>query len=117
MVFRHDQDIIVGPEHDHERRNALEWVRGADGVLLSDYDKGFLTREFVAQVAELCRRCGIPCVADAKREPEFYAGCILKGNEEWAKKYAAEIDEYNGIIIVTRGSLPPIMRDNRAKQT
>lgn len=105
VVFRHDNDIIAGPEHDHERKQALEWVRQSDGVLLCDYAKGFLTPSYIAQVTELCRRCGVPCVADVKRGPEMYAGCITKCNDEWYIKYGMA-------SVVTRGALSPSVSGN-----
>jgi len=115
IVFRHDLDMLVGVEYDQTRQNALEWVGCASGVLLSDYDKGFITPEYIANIAGLCQQRGTPCVADCKRAPNVYAGCVLKGNEEWAKKYAAELEQFNGDVIITRGNLPPIVRCGRGK--
>jgi len=87
---------------------ALEMVNCADAVLLSDYDKGFLTPEFIAEVVSLCAKRGTPCIADCKRAPEVYAGCVLKGNEDWCFKHIA-----NGVlsaqIVMTRGPRKPVL--------
>ena len=85
IVFRHDDDgsksRVDNYRWSHEL--ALEMVRFADGVLLSDYDKGFLTPAFIRDVAATCKRRGASCVADVKREPGLYEGCVLKGNANW----------------------------------
>ena len=88
-------------------RHALEMVGCADGVLLSDYDKGFLTLEFIREVVGLCKRRGVPCVADAKRAPEVYVGAILKGNSAWRRRYGSpDMVETNG------GDTPMIYHGN-----
>lgn len=116
IVFRWDQDRKCDTiKYAWAYALGLELVQCSDAVLLSDYDKGFLTTDYIKRVSDACKKRNIPCIADCKRSPEVYEGCILKGNEAWASKYAAEIDVYNGIIIITRGTLPPIVRDNRAK--
>jgi bifunctional ADP-heptose synthase (sugar kinase/adenylyltransferase) len=97
ILFRHDHDVFAREEHDQARRAALEWAGQAHGVLLSDYDKGFLTVELISQVTELCWRRGVPCVADVKRDRGTYTGCITKANEDWYLKH--------GIAsVVTRGA-------------
>lgn len=103
IAFRHDCDVIAGPEYNNDRGYCLNCVEQADGVLLCDYDKGFLTPQLILKIAERCRRRGIPCVADVKRDPSLYSGCITKANEEWYLKY--------GIAsVVTRGQCLPSVR-------
>lgn len=107
IVFRHDlEGRGRGGNYDSERVRALEWAGCASGVLLSDYDKGFLTPEFIRQVADLCRRRGVPCVADCKRAPSTYAGCILKGNEEYWRTRSSLKNLESGAVI-TGGSHSP----------
>ena len=36
-------------------------------VLVSDYDKGVCGEEFMTRMVELCRRKGVPVIADPKR--------------------------------------------------
>jgi bifunctional ADP-heptose synthase (sugar kinase/adenylyltransferase) len=113
IVFRHDYELNT----IERNRNEYEWARTdaidaiqhagtvlhAGAVLLSDYDKGFLTPEFIREVAVLCKERGIPCVADCKRTPEVYDGCILKGNEAYHLKYGRQLP-INGQVVITHGN-------------
>lgn len=85
VVFRYDDETMLNRGEDYEwiRSYALGAVERCDAVLLSDYDKGFLTKEFVQEVSRICCKRNIPCVADCKRPPEFYGGCTLKYNREY----------------------------------
>ncbi len=91
IVFRHDDDgpPRCGTEYEWERKLALEMASHADAVLLSDYDKGFLTPYFIKEMAALCKARRVPCVADAKRAPEVYENCIIKGNYAWYEKFGS----------------------------
>lgn len=97
------------------RFRAVNMSEKVDGVLLSDYGKGFLTPGLVRRVVGICQRRGIPCVADCKREPKLYAGAILKGNTEWRKQYIAPFHvpntkEIPEIYVITQGHIPPYGR-------
>jgi len=115
IVFRADgnellpsQACIRGDRYQWSRDLALEMLPYASGVLLSDYDKGYLTPEFIAAVVTECKRRGIPCVADCKRAPELYAGCILKGNFEWFDKYINVMDSPPpNSLTITNGPADP----------
>lgn len=97
IVFRADDDghtvshsFTAPPKRESyqwARDLAMEMVNQADAVLLSDYDKGFMTPEFIAQVVCVCKKRGIPCVADCKRNMRIYDGCILKGNAAYWGSY------------------------------
>ncbi len=86
-----------------------------DAVLLSDYDKGFLTPEFIRKIIDSCNQRNIPCIADVKREPELYGGAVIKCNEEYQRKYNKSLSclvhdsdmPYN--LVVTAGQLTPII--------
>lgn len=113
IVFRHDDDIetnYIFIQNNHQQYyrweipRALKAIETAGAVLLSDYDKGLLTPEFIQQVATKCKKHNIPCVADCKRAPEVYKGCVLKGNNDyWLKHSYPE----NSIIVRTRGNYKP----------
>lgn len=110
ICFRHDHDVHAGDgdEYAPTRKVVLEWVDGASGVLLCDYDKGFLSPDLINRVAEACRRRRIPCVADVKRGPDTYAGCITKANEAWYLRH--------GIAsVVTRGGDSPAVSGTSVK--
>lgn len=86
-VFRHDDDT-VDFDTDLFRLEAMlileRW--NPDAILISDYDKGFMTPGFITAVIALATARGIPCVADAKREPAVYRGAFVKGNWEYGRK-------------------------------
>lgn len=108
IVFRADNDNIPScSNYDWARSLALEMVQCAGGVLLSDYDKGFLPPLFIKEVAGVCKNRGIPCVADCKRSPDIYAGCILKGNVEWSFKYKPNM--LTPLMIITNGRDSPMV--------
>ena len=105
IVMRHDrehQEDDIGTRQ-YRHKDALTAVRRMDAVLLSDYDKGFLTQEFITAMIQECKRCGVPCVADAKREPGLYAGAILKGNAQYHEEHCISGPD----SVVTIGSTPP----------
>jgi bifunctional ADP-heptose synthase (sugar kinase/adenylyltransferase) len=109
--FRHDSDrrhsVDSGKVH---KRVLLALVDRPDGVLISDYDKGTLSPELIRYVAEHCERRSIPCVADCKRAPKVYAGCILKcNNAYWIESLRAQpIPAETSALVVTRGAEPPL---------
>lgn len=104
--FRWDKEYLPPDEvYSMERSRAL-MLKGADAVLLSDYDKGFLSPEFIRRVVEACKKRKIPCVADCKREPDLYEGCILKCNLDWFERRRGM---YHGHPVVTRGPFPPVV--------
>ena len=109
IVFRADDDgpAVRGAGYEWSRKLALEMIPFSMGVLLSDYDKGFLTPEFIRQASELCHNLDIPCVADCKRSPDLYANCILKGNLDWMEKWIEH--PHSTKWVVTRGGVPPIV--------
>ena len=106
IVFRADND---GPVQGWRwvRDLALEMVQCASGVLLSDYDKGFLTPDYIKEVVAVCQKHGILCVADAKRGPEVYEGCILKANFEWQRKNRGWMKTVKTVFIGTNGENAP----------
>lgn len=84
IVFRHDAERLDRDQFPLQSRliEALEtW--GAEGVLISDYDKGLLTPDFIRHIIDWCEVRGVPCVADVKRDAPLYRGAIIKGNAEW----------------------------------
>jgi bifunctional ADP-heptose synthase (sugar kinase/adenylyltransferase) len=114
VVWRWDDERrTVGPVPQHKYESALEMLPFSNGVLLSDYDKGFLTPELIRQVVDLCRQRGIPCVADAKREPALYAGAILKCNAEYYKPNFEQIRQTYWHWVVTYGKRPAYVQDTK----
>lgn len=86
-IFRHDNDYC-NFDLATARVEALLCLSRSnpDAVLISDYDKGVLTLEFINRVVTICTQRKIPCVADVKRAPEVYEGAIIKGNWDWYER-------------------------------
>lgn len=116
-IFRHDceKDDTDSEIVRYDSMNALASASPKIyAVILSDYDKGTLTSEFIRDVASVCKDQGIPCVADAKREPDTYHGCILKCNSEYQIKHPQELHGFlsKHWLVVTYGEMNPILWDN-----
>ena len=115
IVFRADDDGLAtrAKGYDWARNLSLEMLKHSAGVLLSDYDKGFLTADFIRVVADTCQKLGVPCVSDAKREPRLYKGTIIKCNGDYIEKHHCDMSS-GETVIVTLGRLNPIFWDNGA---
>lgn len=121
-AFRYDDDV-VGYDQSVVRKATLDILlrdrNCPSAVLLSDYDKGTLTPEFIVAVVDQCRALRIPCVVDCKRAPETYTGCILKCNSDYQHRYNNELSEliFNNFscesqrLVVTGGEMNPIIWD------
>lgn len=83
-VLRSDNDSLRHSSNlDYLHYELIKTIDKYSAVLISDYDKGTLKPRFISELATACRRYAIPCVADCKRPPETYDGCILKANGTW----------------------------------
>lgn len=121
-ILRHDKEFLecksnLASVYD----SILTDISQFDAVLISDYDKGTLTPEFIMGISEACKNTNVPCVADTKRTPSMYAGCILKCNIDYQLKFNNELcrlvfDDYgsdrdNKRLVVTGGSMNPVIWD------
>ncbi len=100
-VWRYDDEVLT-VDHKPAREETMECLRvwKPEGVLISDYDKGLLTETFLREIIAECKRMKVPCVADAKRCPDFYRGATIKGNWDWYNR--------GGIgNVITYGQHPP----------
>src|SRR6266850_1634849 len=111
IVFRSDEcDDPYADANMAEWRylvcKAIETMK-FDGILISDYDKGFLDKATIARIISFCNNEKISVVADAKRQPDTYVGSLLKCNNDYAKKY--KIGRWVGLKerIFTRGEIVP----------
>ena len=58
-------------------------VTGYDAVVISDYDKGFITREAASDISDKCHSANIPLFVDSKKKNlECYEHCFIKINEK-----------------------------------
>jgi D-beta-D-heptose 7-phosphate kinase/D-beta-D-heptose 1-phosphate adenosyltransferase len=77
-VDREKQDPPTDKAHRALRSRVLAALGAADGVVLSDYRKGALSRELVEEVAAGARKKGIFVAVDPKQNDfTFYRGCTL----------------------------------------
>ncbi len=117
ILFRADDDGVKVRVNSYKWAHnlALEMAHCADGVLLSDYDKGFLTTDLISAIAEICHSRGIPCVADIKRPPSTYPSCILKCNSDYQQHHNQDLStlvydvDSPQKLVVTAGPLNPII--------
>jgi D-beta-D-heptose 7-phosphate kinase/D-beta-D-heptose 1-phosphate adenosyltransferase len=116
ILFRSDLEQpsygLLAERMDEIRESALRILRGLkfDGVLLCDYDKGFMDALFMQRVIDLCRERKIPVVADGKRHPSNYHGAILKVNQDYAKTHLSYLmDSYRDPVVMTRGGDSPVL--------
>ncbi len=71
-VDREDVRPIHGPALERIRDAAMTALRSAAGVVVSDYGKGVIVPEFLAEFMESARERGIPICVDPK-ETHFFA--------------------------------------------
>ncbi len=81
-----------------------------DAVLISDYDKGFLTEEMIEAMVK--RPVASIIVSDAKREPGFYHGALLKCNREYERKFSVT-RKIDSEFVITNGRDGPHVSINR----
>lgn len=72
-----DRSAVTGPVERELAEVAVEKVRGADVVLVSDYDKGVCTPALLAKVLAEAKARGVRVIADPTRGGDYskYAGC------------------------------------------
>ncbi len=78
-----------------------------DAVLISDYDKGWLTDDMIRKIVRLCNEAEVPVVADVKRDPMLYEGAVIKATEAYARKYVNDLLLLRSPTVVTRGGNYP----------
>lgn len=105
-IFRHDNDGYEAAfDMPKARAQVIEFLNSwaPDVILISDYDKGFLTKELMLAVQNYAVANTTPLVVDAKLAPHRYLGAIIKGNSIWATKH-----NFNRGVI-SRGSEMPVV--------
>jgi D-beta-D-heptose 7-phosphate kinase/D-beta-D-heptose 1-phosphate adenosyltransferase len=111
IVFRHDNETSLEPDdYWWLHAEAVEKALLCDAVLLSDYDKGFLTPRLIRGVIGVCQDRGIPCVVDCKREPELYRGSTMKVNEDYSSRYPKWWERHDYRYVQTFGNRSPVYR-------
>lgn len=116
LVFRRDSDQYARPDWD-EDVDYVERLRGAQAVVLSDYDKGALTPDTCRRIIAAANAGGIPVVVDPKKSDweKFDGAYVICPNEheydewlashsasDWVSKYLCLKRSSEGIDIVDR---------------
>ena len=106
IIFRHD--IEKRPLND--KKFPADYLSSIyedpDAILISDYDKGFLSEKGIEHIIRIFSQENVPVVVDAKRNSKVYSGAIIKANEVW---FAREKDFYywSRNAVMTRGHRSP----------
>jgi D-beta-D-heptose 7-phosphate kinase / D-beta-D-heptose 1-phosphate adenosyltransferase len=84
LLCRYDQEQIVPLLEEQEKqivRRFQDVIDSVTSVVLSDYNKGFLTKSLCQRIIQLCRERGIPTIVDPKVDFTKYIGCtVVKPN-------------------------------------
>lgn len=105
ITFRSESSVERSDDVSSHDACLSQIERSASAVLLSDYDKGYLTQDFIRSAVATCRRRNIYCVVDCKRPPSTYDNAhVLKGNANYWSRYPAPLAVD---IVMTEGELYP----------
>ena len=78
-------------------------VSGYDAVVVSDYNKGFISRSAANNITTKCHDAGIPLFVDSKKKNlECYEHCFIKINEKESTEIQSLSDSAK--LIVTLGA-------------
>lgn len=115
VVFRADSEPLFyglpNGELQQYRDLAIKTIRQMPwaAVILSDYQKGFVTDSLARRAIEACQERDIPCFVDPKRPPTSFRGGLFKINQNYFEKHQAELEAMQFTGVVTRGSAPPVL--------
>lgn len=115
IVFRADSEPLFyglpNGELQQYRDLAIKTIRQMPwaAVILSDYQKGFVTDSLARRAIEACQERDIPCFVDPKRPPTSFRGGLFKINQNYFEKHQAELEAMQFTGVVTRGSAPPVL--------
>ena len=85
-------------------------LKDIDVVVMSDYNKGFLTHKACVEISQFCIEKNIPLFVDSKnRDLSCFEGAILKINESEYEKITDWPDKYE--LIVTMGDVGCIYKN------
>lgn len=104
QIMRLDKNDIIKPIN-----KKIIISTDLDGVIISDYDKGFLKKEDIIYIGELCKKNNIPSFLDSKKKLNFNEIDFLNNidfikinNNEYNQ---SNLELYRGELIVTLGSM------------
>lgn len=107
MLLRTDEyDKIEESLSDIDIVDLKDIISGVDAVILSDYNKGFLSEKEIEIVAKICDDFGIPTFLDTKKAIGDWARNIsfIKLNNKEYLLNEGNFSNYKNQLIVTLGS-------------
>ena len=93
-VDRENDGVVAGPSLDRLRARILDEIKTAEAVVVSDYDKGVLSRDLLGAILPEARALGLPLVVDPKIShfAHYQPATVLTPNQaEAARATAMEI--------------------------
>jgi D-beta-D-heptose 7-phosphate kinase/D-beta-D-heptose 1-phosphate adenosyltransferase len=91
IVARYDKEIIIPISYEQEQiiiDNFKQVIssNNISSVILSDYNKGFITKSLCQNIIKICNISNIPTIVDPKIDYTKYIGCtIIKPNRAETK--------------------------------
>lgn len=105
-IVRVDRGDKVDPMDEDTKKTTLSLIPSYDCVIVSDYDKGFLTKEIISDIGGACYDECVPCFIDTKKpiEARWIAEYTwIKINHKEFMNIIDLEDRHN--LIVTRGKV------------
>lgn len=99
LLCRYDQEEIVPLLQEQEEqivRRFQEVIGSVTSVVLSDYNKGFLTKSLCQRIIVLCRERGIPTIVDPKVDYTKYIGCTVVKPNRLETKHIFKVELQEG---------------------
>ena len=86
--------LRMDEEPDKIKPFAFKNKKKFDAIVVSDYNKGFVTKEVATELSQFAKDSKIPMFVDSKKEDlSCYEGCIIKVNSsEWKKLKSRPLD-------------------------
>lgn len=114
-VDREKREAPDGRAQESLRAKVRKAIRGVDGVVMSDYLKGALSRELVEDIVLAAKRNGLFVAADPKRtDISFYKGCTLITPNKAEAEAALGGRELTGDLEIREGGIA-LLRKSGAK--
>lgn len=108
-LMRHDENEPVLPLNNDKLEAGLQKIREAEAVIISDYNKGLLTKNIIKKILEESFKQGVTTFVDTKKlinEETFNFSTFIKINQveyEFNKKHKFNEKYFKPNLIVTLG--------------
>ena len=95
QVFRHDSDLIIGPQKQEILKALGALGCGMQALVLSDYSKGWLSVHMCRELIEAAQDLKIPVVVDPKgvNWDKYQGATVLCPNEEELQRFTDDMTQ------------------------